>query len=244
MAKTTARNGPVLSEASPRKPCLPPFLLRQRSGTVRGDGARDSQQPARAQARGVTAFASRAAGKGGGSCQASGRGPRSSRGQLPTVQIPRDSVSTLISWYKMPTSGKTWTVPDDGASVYRSRRPPGSESRPPETPQDPIATEEGRGGGPRERDGAIWSTPEAPSKERAAEQAAARGAGRPVHGLPHHLARAGTARSNVLPNRDFERIPRGAYDHRVSGRAPPRCRRRAAELACPPRIRTGTVGKR
>lgn len=68
-------------------------------------------------------------------------------------QAPRDTVSTLISWYKMPTSGRAWMRPEAGASVYISRRPHGRESRPPETPRDPIATKEGRGGGKRKKRG-------------------------------------------------------------------------------------------
>lgn len=59
---------------------------------------------------------------------------------FPLSQAPRDMVSTLISWYKMPTSGRAWMCPEAWASVYISRRPQGRESRPPEAPRDPIAT--------------------------------------------------------------------------------------------------------
>lgn len=49
-----------------------------------------------------------------------------------------------------------------GASVYRSRQPPGSESRPPETPRDPIATKEGRGGGGQEKGTGLSGRPPKP----------------------------------------------------------------------------------
>lgn len=107
-----------------------------------------------------------------------------------------------------------------GASVYRSLRTPGSESRPPETPRDPIATKEGRrGGGKRKGRGYLVDPPPPKSPSRAClGQAAARGEGPgqarpPTASLTTSHARA-TAR-----NRDFE--------NNSAGRLEPPCQRKA-----------------
>lgn len=87
--RETRRGQPSGTRACASAPPRKPFVLSSRRGgesTVRGDGARDVQQPARAGPR-RTAFA-RAAGTGGGESGFGSR-PRSSRGHPPSSNHPR-----------------------------------------------------------------------------------------------------------------------------------------------------------
>lgn len=72
-----------------------------------GPEARGSQQPAPRRPAGRTAFARAKPGHGEGkeSLRFAAREAPGETPNLPVVQSPEDSVSTLISWYKMPTSG-------------------------------------------------------------------------------------------------------------------------------------------
>lgn len=84
------------------------------------------------------------------------------------------------------------------ASVYRSRRPPGSESRPQETPQDPIATKEGWGWGGSERKGQGYLVDPQSRLRVCFRQAAARGAGRPRPPAPFRPRGHGRVRTCFL----------------------------------------------
>lgn len=87
---------------------------RQRGGKRHGPRGWGPRRTA-AGARRPEAYGFRSCGPDGGGrgSQASDRGREAPR-DTPVVQSPEDSVSTVISWYKMPTLGKTWTVPGAG----------------------------------------------------------------------------------------------------------------------------------
>lgn len=113
-ARTAARNTGLPA----RKASSPPPLGGgggKHGPRGRGPETHNSRCSAGPEAYGPLRSCGAGTGRGGKSgFGAAGQEAPGETNRPPAVQPPEDSVSTLISWYKMPTSGITWTVPRDG----------------------------------------------------------------------------------------------------------------------------------
>lgn len=176
-----------------------PSLSSQAEGEGHGPPGRgpETYRSRRAQARGVRLSLARP-GRGGVR-------PRVAAEKLPgtppVVQSPEDSVSTAISWYKMPTLGKTWTVPAVGGLCLQIT--PDSRKRVAATrdPTRPHRHQRRAGGGGQEKGTGLSGRPPPPKarKERASDRRKQEErAGPSTASLTTWHARA-TGRSNVLP---------------------------------------------